>query len=181
MLLRLLSDVHLELSNNGPKLIRKLLPSPRLAEPVLTNQTSAFHPTMTQPSIPNITLTSSNQDEKLNEKNADLSHTSSRNVKLHSEEQASNKTEGMVVQNESNSVLILAGDIGNPMSKIYKKFLTEMAHCYDKVFIITGNHEYYQSSRKKIFSMDDVDKMARLVTESIPNVHFLQRNSYIYI
>lgn len=74
----------------------------------------------------------------------------------------------------SDDVLILAGDIGNPTSKIYKLFLTEISKYYAKVFIIAGNHEYYQKYQRYnnmtytmnapgdnnfLYSMEDIDRI----------------------
>ena len=44
-------------------------------------------------------------------------------------------------------VLVLAGDIGNPLhhNDKYTSFLHLMSDKFKKVFIITGNHEYYQN------------------------------------
>jgi len=91
-----------------------------------------------------------------------------------------------------NTVLILAGDIGNPTAKLYKRFVIEIAKYYDKVFIVTGNHEYYQSARKIFdhssrhvvrgaqYTMDLVDANIRDFVATLTNVHFLQRDSFIY-
>lgn len=92
----------------------------------------------------------------------------------------------------SDRILILAGDIGNPDSKLYKKFVTEMAKIYDQVIIIAGNHEYYQKSKKRFdreskkltapyrLTMDMVDREIRNFTSTLPNVHFLQMDTFIY-
>lgn len=100
-----------------------------------------------------------------------------------------------IPSNISDDILILAGDIGNPTSKIYKIFLTEISKYYAKVFIIAGNHEYYQryqrynsvthtlNSRYDTtfrHSIEDIDKIARSLTNELPNVHFLQRDVLIY-
>lgn len=81
-----------------------------------------------------------------------------------------------------NSILILAGDIGNPSSKKYKKFIQLMSEKYIKVFVITGNHEYYQKydTGKYRYNIEEIDKMINTLTSSLPNVHFLQRESFIY-
>jgi len=44
-------------------------------------------------------------------------------------------------------VLCLAGDIGYPYSGIYREFLKQMNSDFKKVFIIAGNHEYYNSDK----------------------------------
>jgi predicted phosphodiesterase len=91
-----------------------------------------------------------------------------------------------------DTVLMLAGDIGNPTTKLYQKFIGEIAPYYAKVFIVTGNHEYYQkpgrifdSEQNRVInvsrcSMDDVDAELTRFTSVLPNVHFLQRTSVIY-
>lgn len=88
-----------------------------------------------------------------------------------------------------NTILILAGDIGNPTSKIYKNFVTEAAQKYEQVMLITGNHEYYQKyKRKKSIVGDSLIKFRYTILEidnqirelNIPNVHFLQQNTFEY-
>jgi predicted MPP superfamily phosphohydrolase len=73
-------------------------------------------------------------------------------------------------------VLCLAGDIGYPKSPIYKQFLTTVNNQYKKVFLITGNHEYYRSGT----SMDDVHTTIQNILKSnnLQNISFLD-NSYI--
>ncbi|CAH6420379.1 Hypothetical protein HVR_LOCUS1177 [uncultured virus] len=120
MLLRLFSDIHLELSNNGLKLANKILSAP----------------------VPDKTI------------------------------------------------LILAGDIGNPNSKLYRNFITGVSQKYHQVLVITGNHEYYQKYQRKISdhgivhkykpSIEEIDDMVRNIANSLPNVHFLQRSAFIY-
>ena len=89
----------------------------------------------------------------------------------------------------SNNVLVLAGDIGNPSSKLYETFLTEISKYYAKVFIITGNHEYYQGYTRNVHetkitsyrhSMEQIDEMVKNICGKLHNVHFLQRNSVVY-
>lgn len=91
-----------------------------------------------------------------------------------------------------DTTLILAGDIGNPSSKVYKHFITEMSKCHDNVIIVTGNHEYYQPKRKVFnhregflvsrdkYTMSDVDANLWDFTLQLPNVDFLQCRSVIY-
>ena len=40
-------------------------------------------------------------------------------------------------------VLILAGDIGDPFSNIYKEFLTLCRSTFSFVIVVAGNHEFY--------------------------------------
>lgn len=47
-----------------------------------------------------------------------------------------------------NAVCICAGDIGNPLhsNNHYDRFMKHVSKCFKKVFVIAGNHEYYQST-----------------------------------
>jgi hypothetical protein len=67
--------------------------------------------------------------------------------------------------------LILAGDIGYPHRKNYKHFLLEMSGQFDKVFVISGNHEY------------DFNKKAEEDIENIcskrNNLFYLQKKSHL--
>lgn len=44
------------------------------------------------------------------------------------------------------SYLILAGDIGDPRTEIFRKFIQWCSTHWDKVFYVPGNHEYFGSS-----------------------------------
>lgn len=67
-------------------------------------------------------------------------------------------------------VLILAGDIGYPHSKIYLQFLKEVNSNFKKVFLITGNHEYYNNK-----DMEEVDMYIQGILEEhqLNNITFL--------
>ena len=75
--------------------------------------------------------------------------------------------------------LVLAGDIGYPFSGIYKQFLVEMNNKYNKVFLITGNHEFYNLGKNENKSYDDINNQIKYIIESnnLKNVSFLD-NSY---
>ena len=73
------------------------------------------------------------------------------------------------------NVCILAGDIGNPFEKKYNKLLRLLSLVHDKVFVITGNHEYYNKE-----SMLTVESKIQELCESHDNIHYLQKSSYIY-
>ena len=45
-----------------------------------------------------------------------------------------------IVANKPN--VILAGDIGYPKEESYKKFIHDISYKFEKVFVISGNHEY---------------------------------------
>jgi hypothetical protein len=69
-------------------------------------------------------------------------------------------------------ILILAGDIGNPFQKGYKLFIEEMNNKFEKVFIISGNHEYYGGK-----SMEETEIQIKDIIKDYKNVSYLQ-NSY---
>ena len=53
----------------------------------------------------------------------------------------------------ATNILCLCGDIGYPHTKIYKWFITWCSEHFTKVFIITGNHEYYSPK----YTISDID------------------------
>ncbi len=77
------------------------------------------------------------------------------------------------ISNNSNAnTLFIAGDLGNPFHKNYKSFLKYSSGNFDKIFLITGNHEYYHKDMKKVL---DVDNKINDIVNDIPNVSFLNR------
>jgi predicted MPP superfamily phosphohydrolase len=73
----------------------------------------------------------------------------------------------------SASIIVLAGDIGNPFGKNnhYELFIEEMSKKFEKVFIISGNHEYYHNN------INNVEEKIKMITSKYNNVTYLQ-NSY---
>lgn len=76
----------------------------------------------------------------------------------------------------AKDTLILAGDVGNPTKPIYRFLLTTISPLFEHIFLVAGNHEYYQREGK---SMEEVETQIEVVTASFPNVHFLNRRSMI--
>jgi hypothetical protein len=77
--------------------------------------------------------------------------------------------------------LILAGDIGYPDQKIFKDFLSSVSLTFDKVFYITGNHEYYQNWKKEAnIKLDTInetnEKIRQIIKESGNNIYFLNND-----
>ncbi len=70
-------------------------------------------------------------------------------------------------------VCILAGDIGNPYEQNYDELLLKLSLTHEKVFVITGNHEYYNND----FT---VDHHIKQLCSEYDNVHFLQKDFFIY-
>ncbi len=69
--------------------------------------------------------------------------------------------------------LILAGDIGDPFSMIYNKFLTYLSPLFEYIFIIAGNHEYYGNH-----DMNDVQEEIRHIALSLKNIIFLENEVF---
>jgi predicted phosphodiesterase len=76
-------------------------------------------------------------------------------------------------------VLCLAGDIGFPYSTRYEEFLVRMSKIFKKVFIITGNHEYYNAQGNRHHTMEEIDDRIRQIISSysLLNVTYLD-NEY---
>lgn len=70
-----------------------------------------------------------------------------------------------------NTILILAGDIGNPYSDTYLNLLKHVSSCYYHIILITGNHEYYNNE------IHETDNYIRQLCKDLANVHFLQTDS----
>jgi predicted MPP superfamily phosphohydrolase len=46
-----------------------------------------------------------------------------------------------------NEICILAGDIGNPYQSNYNIFMDFISKNFKKTFVISGNHEYYNTTK----------------------------------
>ncbi len=71
-------------------------------------------------------------------------------------------------------VCVLAGDIGNPYSENYEIFMNHISTCFKKIFVIAGNHEYYNNNKT-------IEETNEFLTEYFKetNISFLN-NSYEY-
>lgn len=75
------------------------------------------------------------------------------------------------------NILLIPGDIGMPSRPSYSQFLQAISPLYEKVFITTGNHEYYKMPYN---SLSEMDNYCRDVCRTMPqdNVVFLQNDVY---
>jgi predicted phosphodiesterase len=73
-------------------------------------------------------------------------------------------------------ILVLAGDIGNPLhhNDKYKSFLHLMSDRFKKVFLITGNHEYYQND------IIQTNNKVREICSNRSNLSFLDNTTELY-
>lgn len=72
------------------------------------------------------------------------------------------------------TILVLAGDIGNPFKKQYELLLTLLQLKFEIVFIIMGNHEYYNNR------VTDAKLKCKEICEKFSNVILLDNNIYVY-
>jgi predicted phosphodiesterase len=74
----------------------------------------------------------------------------------------------------SKPYLILAGDIGYPSDIEYKNFLLDTSKFFDKVFVISGNHEYDLCKN----DYNEVDNTIEDICYSKNNLFYLQKKTY---
>jgi predicted phosphodiesterase len=67
-------------------------------------------------------------------------------------------------------ICILAGDIGNPYDKSYKEFLKKINTQFKKIFIIAGNHEYYNND------VSNTKQEISLICSQFENISFLDNS-----
>jgi hypothetical protein len=72
--------------------------------------------------------------------------------------------------------LFLAGDIGYPFEPHYQQFLSEQSTRFLLVFVIAGNHEYYQNKGGK--TKEQIDTHINIVCNSFSNVIYLNNRAY---
>ena len=82
-----------------------------------------------------------------------------------------------IIKNQGD-ILILGGDIGNPYENKYKIFLIDNSKNFNKVFLITSNHEYYSDGK----SIDETNLHIEDIIKSnnLDNTIFLNNKSYLY-
>ena len=87
----------------------------------------------------------------------------------------------------TSKILILAGDIGKPISRIkknkwkinrcYEYFLKLLSAKFEQIFLITGNHEYYNNLNVPII---EINQIIKDICYKMPNIKFLDNNYYDY-
>jgi predicted phosphodiesterase len=78
---------------------------------------------------------------------------------------------------EDGCCLVLGGDIGNPFSLEYERFLSKHCMLYEWIFVIAGNHEYYSS--KKQYTIREVDQRLEDVCSRYPNVIYMNKKKVV--
>ena len=76
--------------------------------------------------------------------------------------------------------LFLAGDIGYPFESNYLDFIKYCSYHYDKVFYVSGNHEYYKNNNP-VKTMNEINEQIQLISQLYPNFIYLNRlDHYLY-
>jgi hypothetical protein len=73
--------------------------------------------------------------------------------------------------------LVLCGDIGYPFQDEYKKFLLSISQDFDKVFVLSGNHEY-DIMNKFNYSFTDIDNQIENICDMRNNLIYLQKKKF---
>ncbi len=79
------------------------------------------------------------------------------------------------VSEENPLVLVLAGDIGDPFNISYYMFIKTLSPYYNHIFVISGNHEYYNT-----MGIVNTDKKISSICNSFENVTYLNNSSFLY-
>ncbi len=72
-------------------------------------------------------------------------------------------------------ILILAGDIGRLDNRIYIKFIKYVAKRWKKIFLVLGNHEYYNKSK----SYQKLNQEYRSFLGKFGNIFLLDKDIYL--
>lgn len=76
--------------------------------------------------------------------------------------------------------LLLLGDIGNPRINNYKIFLDDISKKFNKVFLISGNHEYWNLLEHNIkMNINEIDNLINDITFKYNNIIYLNNSKYL--
>lgn len=74
--------------------------------------------------------------------------------------------------------LALLGDIGNPRIKNYNEFLKHLSPNFDKIFLISGNHEYWNLPNFDTkYNKQEVDNLINDIANKYNNVIYMNNKS----
>lgn len=80
---------------------------------------------------------------------------------------------------DNSANLILAGDIGKPNDRRYLYLLHWCAPRYNKIFIIAGNHEHYQTKKEEQKIGESVHQDITAMCRKYSNVYYLDKSVYL--
>lgn len=77
----------------------------------------------------------------------------------------------------SAPILICAGDIGNPYSRLYFDFFTHIKYLYQCIIVIAGNHEFYNNGH----TIEETHKhLEKLLPSISPHIIYLNNSYFIH-
>jgi len=89
----------------------------------------------------------------------------------------SSKIEIVPIENDNcRNFLALCGDIGNPFDDKYRNFISRHSKRFERIFIVSGNHEYYSNGKQR--TIDKIDEQLMHLSNEFENVHFLQKTTF---
>jgi predicted phosphodiesterase len=77
----------------------------------------------------------------------------------------------------SKPYLVLAGDIGYPEDINYKNFLLEMSFLFDKIFVVSGNHEFDKLLDKR--ELFPIEEKIKNICNMRNNLFYLQKSEHL--
>jgi predicted MPP superfamily phosphohydrolase len=75
-----------------------------------------------------------------------------------------------------DEICVLAGDIGNPYQSNYDIFIKFISKNFKKIFVISGNHEYYNKTK----TVQETNEFMKDYFQQFDNISFLNNNYEIY-
>jgi predicted phosphodiesterase len=94
---------------------------------------------------------------------------------IHSEYQIFSKYLPFNLEPKTN-FLALCGDIGNPFHKNYEVIIKQVSTNFDKVFLLSGNHEYIHSVNR-LYNIEDTNNEINTICNKYNNVYFMNNRS----
>ena len=97
---------------------------------------------------------------------------------LHLEFIKPNKIEKFIrkISSGIDEICILAGDIGNPYKSNYDIFMNSISKKFKKIFVISGNHEYYNKTK----TIEETNVFLEDYFKKFDNISFLNNNYEYY-
>lgn len=82
----------------------------------------------------------------------------------------------LITHNE-DEYLALCGDIGNPLFPNYTDYLHAVSRQFKRVFLVSGNHEYYQVFNIEKKTISQINQTIQDICDRFPNVDFINNRT----
>ena len=107
----------------------------------------------------------------------EIQYVSDIHLEAHDRKDEGHITPSMFVQPKA-PYLALCGDIGNPYLKAYEAFLSWCSKSWKLIFLVSGNHEYYNYRSPIKSDMPTRNQRIREIVKQFPNIIYLDCSSY---